>query len=112
VSASATFLGIERERWDDLDHTAVAAYCQGLADVGWQGPHEESRFAFAASSALRFWPGVVRLVIPTPLDEDAHRRAEALLGIPFDQIVDLWADFATWQARLAAEALTTAPQAP
>jgi hypothetical protein len=51
-------------------------------------------------------------VIATLLDEDAHRRAEAVLGIPFDHIVDLWADFATWQARLAAEALTTAPQTP
>lgn len=112
VSASATFLGIDRAQWDDLERTAVAAYGQGLADAGWHGSHEETRFGFAASSALRYWPGVVRLVIPTLLDEDAHRRAEAVLGIPFDQIVDLWADFATWQARLAAEALTTVAQAP
>jgi hypothetical protein len=112
VSASATFLGIERAHWDDLEQTAVAAYGQGLADAGWQGPHEQPRFGFAASSALRYWPGVVRLVIPTLLDADAHRRAEAVLGIPFDQIVDLWADFATWQARLAAEALTAAPPTP
>jgi hypothetical protein len=35
-----------------------------------------------------------------------------MLGIPFHEIVDLWADFAAWQARLAAEAMTTIPQAP
>jgi hypothetical protein len=29
-----------------------------------------------------------------------------MLGIPFDH-VDVWADFGAWQARLAAEALTT-----
>jgi hypothetical protein len=112
VSASATFLGIERALWDDLEQTAIAAYLHGLADAGWQGPLEQLRFGFAASSALRYWPGVVRLVLPTVLDEAAHRRAEALLGIPFDEIVDLWADFAVWQARLAAEALTKTPQAP
>jgi hypothetical protein len=112
VSASATFLGIERTQWDDLEATAMAAYQQGLADAGWRGPPEQPRFGFAASSALRYWPGVVRLVIPTLLDEAGHRRAEAMLGIPFHEIVDLWADFAAWQARLAAEAMTTIPQAP
>jgi hypothetical protein len=112
ISASAAFLGIDRGRWDDLERVAVDAYIQGLADVGWQAPPEQTRFGFAASSALRYWPGVVPLVIPTLIDEAAHRRAEAVLGIPFDQIVDLWADFAVWHARLAAEALTTVPHAP
>lgn len=107
VSASAAFLGIDRADWADVERAAVAAYCRGLADAGWHGPHEQPRLGFAASSALRYWPGVVRLVLPTLLDEGAHRRAEALLGIPFEEIVDLWADFAAWQARLAAEALTT-----
>ena len=51
-------------------------------------------------------------MIPTLIDEATHRRAEAVLGIPFDQIVDLWADFAVWHSRLAAEALTTVPHAP
>ena len=53
VSASATLLGIERAHRDDLEQTAVAAYGQGLADAGWQGPHEQVRFGFAAASALR-----------------------------------------------------------
>jgi hypothetical protein len=107
ISASAVFLGIDRARWDDLEQTALAAYTQGLADAGWHGPHEQPRLGFAASSALRYWPGVVRLVLPTLVDETAHHRTETMLGIPFDQIMDLWADFGAWQARLAAEVLTT-----
>ena len=112
VSASATFLGVGRAQWEELERTAMAAYGQGLADAGWRGPPEQARFGFAASSALRYWPGVVRLVISTLLDETAHPRAEAMLGMPFPEIVDLWADFAVWQARLAAEAMTTVTQAP
>lgn len=112
VSASATFLGIGRAQWEALERTATAAYGQGLAGAGWRGPPELPRFGFAASSALRYWPGVVRLVVPTLLDESAHPRVEAMLGMPFPEIVDLWADFAVWQARLAAEAMTTVPQAP
>ena len=112
ISASAVFLGIDRGRWDDLERSAVDAYRQGLADVGWQGPPEQPRFGFAASSALRYWPGVVRLVLPTLLDETAQRRVEAVLGIPFDQIVELWADFAAWHSRFAVEALATVPHAP
>jgi len=107
ICASATFLGIDRAQWDDLEQSAVGAYRQGLIDAGWHGPHEQPRLGFVASSALRYWPGVVRLVLPTLLDDAAHRRAEALLGIPFDEIVELWADFTAWQARLADEALAT-----
>lgn len=81
VSASATFLEVERPQWDDLEQTAMAAYFRAC-DAGWQGPYELPRFGFAASSALRYWPGVVPLVIPTLLDEAAQRRAEAVLGIP------------------------------
>jgi Phosphotransferase enzyme family len=112
VSASATFLGVGRAQWEELERTAMAAYGQGLADAGWRGPPELARFGFAASSALRYWPGVVRLVISTLLDEAAHSRVETMLGIPFPEIVDLWADFAAWQAQLAAEAMTTVPHAP
>ena len=63
------------------------------------------RFGYAASSALRYWPGVVRLVLPTLLDETAQRRTEDVLGTPFDQIIEVWADLPGWQARLAREAL-------
>jgi hypothetical protein len=77
----------------------------GLVDAGWHGPEEQVRFGFAASSALRYWPGVVRLVVPTLLDQTAQRRTEEVLGTPFDQIIEVWADLPRWQAQLAREAL-------
>lgn len=106
VTASAAFLAIERDRWDDLERMAGEAYQQGLHDVGWSGPFEEPRFGFAACSALRYGPGCVRLVLPALLDATAQAHAEGVLGIPFDAIVNLWAAGAIEQARLAAEALT------
>lgn len=106
VTASAAFLGIERERWEDLEQTAGNAYLQGLRDAGWDGPREQPHFGFAACSALRYGPGVVRLVLPALLDEAAHAHAQEMLGIPFDAIVDLWAGIAGEQARLAADAFT------
>jgi hypothetical protein len=106
VTASAAFLSIERTRWNDLERTAGEAYLQGLRDAGWDGPCEQPRFGFAACSALRYGPGVVRLVLPTLLDETAQADAERLLGIPFDAIVNLWAAVAAEQVRLAAEAFT------
>jgi hypothetical protein len=104
VTASAAFRCVERTQWLDLERTAAEGYLQGLRDVGWDGPGEQPRFAFAASSALRYGPGAVRLVLPTLLDETAQVHAERLLGIPFDAIVDLWASVAAAQARLAEKA--------
>ena len=109
VTGSAAFLAIDRTQWEALEHAAVDAYCQGLVDAGWHGPEEQVRFSFAASSALRYWPGVVRLVVPTLLDETAQRRTEDVLGTPFDQIIEVWADLPGWQAQLAREALTMVP---
>jgi Phosphotransferase enzyme family len=109
VTASAAFLAVERERWDDLEETVGNGYLQGLRDAGWNGPPALPRFGFAASSALRYGPGVVRLVLPTLLDETAHAHTEALLGIPFDTIVDLWADVNAKQMQLADEAFTLLP---
>ena len=105
VTGSAAFLGIACAQWVALEHAAVDAYCQGLVDAGWHDPEEQVRFGYAASSALRYWPGVVRLVLPTLLDETAQRRTEDVLGTPFDQIIEVWTDLPGWQARLAHEAL-------
>src|SRR5919109_2170056 len=106
VTASAAFLSVERERWHDLERTAGEAYLQGLGDAGWDGPCEQPRFGFAACSALRYGPGVVRLVLPALLDDSRQADAEQVLGIPFDAIVNLWAAVAAEQARLAAKAFT------
>jgi Phosphotransferase enzyme family len=106
VTASAAFLAVERGDWTVLERTALDAYRQGLVDAGWDGPPEHPQFGFVASSALRYGPGVVRLMLPTLLDEAAHRRTEQVLGIPFDDIVDLWAAVAANQAQLATQAFS------
>jgi hypothetical protein len=104
VSASVAFLGVARDRWRDLEQTAVEAYLRGLQDAGWRGATDQPRFGFAASSALRYGPGCVRLVLPALLDETAQPRVELVLGIPFDQVVQLWAAVCLEQVRLADDA--------
>jgi Phosphotransferase enzyme family len=111
VSASATFLGVERAHWDDLEQTAMAAYRQGLADAGWQGGIGQPRFGFAASSRRGTGPASCGSCFPrcsTRPRTAGRRRCSAFPSTRSD----LWSDFAVWQARLAAEALTTVPQAP
>jgi hypothetical protein len=61
-------------------------------------------FGFAASSALRYGLGCVRLVLPAMLDETAQHDVELVLNIPFDQVLQLWAAVCLEQARLADDA--------
>jgi hypothetical protein len=104
VTASVAFLGVARDRWRDLEQTAVEAYLRGLHGAGWRGGSDMPLFGFAASSALRYGPGCVRLVLPALLDETAQPRVELVLGIPFDQVLELWAAVCLEQARLADDA--------
>jgi hypothetical protein len=106
VTASVAFLGVTRDRWRDLEQTAVEAYLHGLRDSGWRGASDQPRFAFAASSALRYGPGCVRLVLPALLDESAQPGVEIVLGIPFHQVLELWAAVCLEQVRLADDAFT------
>jgi hypothetical protein len=104
VTASVAFLGVAHNRWRDLEQTAIEAYLRGLQDVGWRGTPDQPRYGFAASSALRYGPGCVRLVLPVLLDETMHPRVELVLGIPFDQVLELWASVCHEQVRLADDA--------
>ena len=106
MTASVAFRGVARDRWRDLEQTAVEAYLRGLQDSGWRGAPDQPRFGFAASSALRYGPGCVRLVLPALLDETAQPGVELLLGIPFHQVLELWAAICLEQARLADDAFT------
>jgi hypothetical protein len=104
VTASVAFLGVAHDRWRDLEWIAVEAYLRGLQDVGWCGTSDQARFGFAASSALRYGPGCVRLVLPALLEETAQPHVELVLGIPFDQVLQLWAAVCLEQVRLADDA--------
>ena len=72
VTASVAFLGVARDCWRDLEQTAVEAHLRGLEEAVWRGAPDQPRFGFAASSALRYGPGCVRLVLPALLDETAQ----------------------------------------
>ena len=101
MTASVAFRGVARDRWRDLEQTAVEAYLRGLQDAGWRGASDQLRFGFAASSALRYGPGCVRLVLPALLDETAQPHVELVLGISFDKVLQLWAVVCLEQVRLA-----------
>ena len=104
MTASVAFLGVARDRWRDLEQTVVEAYLRGLQDAGWRVASDQLRFGFAASSALRYGPGCVRLILPALLDETAQPHVELVLGIPFNQVLQLWAAVCLEQVRLAEEA--------
>jgi hypothetical protein len=69
----------------------VSAYLLGLRDAGWRGRPDDVRLAYAATSALRYGPGTVRLVLPTLLNSSRHARAAETIGMPFDSVVEHWA---------------------
>jgi hypothetical protein len=46
------------------------------------------------------------LVLPALLDETAQPHVEIVLGIPFDQVLRLWAAVCLEQLRLADDAFT------
>jgi hypothetical protein len=106
VTASVAFLAVARDRWRDLEQTAAEAYLHGLHDVGWRGAPDHPRFGFAASSALRYGPGCVRLVLPALLDETLRPGVELILGIPFHRVLEVWAAVCLEQVRLADDAFT------
>jgi hypothetical protein len=106
VTASVAFLAVARDRWRDLEQTAAEAYLHGLQDVGWRGAPDHPRFGFAASSALRYGPGCVRLVLPALLDETLRPGVELILGIPFHRVLEVWAAVCLEQVRLADDAFT------
>lgn len=91
VSATLAFREIDRERRPELERIVFTSYVAGLRDAGWHGPEEQVWFGFAATSALRYGPGTVRLVLPVLLDEADRDRVLGVLGIPFDQVLDHWA---------------------
>jgi len=90
---SATFAFAEVAPGDRamLEDAAVSAYLQGLADTGWRGVSDEVWLAYTATSALRYGPGTVRIVLPTLLDDPLHDHVAEVLGMPFDAVLDHWA---------------------
>jgi hypothetical protein len=75
----------------ELEGVALTAYLDGLRDAGWHGPDEQVYFAYARTSALRYGPGTVRLVLPALLEPELRNGVAEPLGRPFDAVVEHWA---------------------
>jgi hypothetical protein len=100
----------------ELDDVAFRGYLDGLADVGWTGKRDEVRFVYATAAALRYLVGVTGFVL-CDTDDRGHFvagegwadrtnqiEAEAMLGRPFDDLVDHLAGVFEWVASLGDEA--------
>ena len=91
VSATAAFAEVGADDRSTLEHAAVSAYLEGLRDTGWRGSADHVWLGYTATSALRYGPGTVRLVLPTLLDPSLHAHVAEVLGMPFDAVLDHWA---------------------
>jgi hypothetical protein len=92
IQASIEFFEVEGIPTQELEEAAFQGYLNGLTDAGWRGDPRVVRFGYAASTALRYGVGTVRLVLPTLLDERLHARVEQLLGCPMEEVLEKWAE--------------------
>ena len=92
IQASIEFFEAEDIRAQELEEAAFHGYLDGLTDAGWRGDARVVRFGYAASTALRYGVGTVRLVLPVLLDERLHARVEQLLGRPKEEVFERWAE--------------------
>ena len=74
--------------------------CRTRADVARRIRRVRLRSLLSAPLRTR----CVRLVLPALLDETAQPHVELVLGIPFDQVLQLWAALCLEQVRLADDA--------
>jgi len=111
----------EADTLPQLDDVAFRGYLEGLADVGWQGKRDDVRFVYATAAALRYLVGVTGFIL---CDTDDRGRfvagdgwadpsnqidAEAILGRPFDDIVEHLAGVFRWLVTLGDEAFQLKP---
>jgi hypothetical protein len=92
IQASIEFFEAEDILAQELEEAAFQGYLDGLTDAGWRGDPRVVRFGYAASTALRYGVGTVRLVLPILLDEGLHARVEQLLGRPKEEVFERWAE--------------------
>jgi len=91
VSATVAFAEVDPVERSAFEEAAVSGYLTGLREVGWQGVVDDVWLGYAATSALRYGPGTVRLVLPCLLDRSLQAHAAEVLGMPFDAVVAHWA---------------------
>jgi hypothetical protein len=91
ISATVAFAEVDLVERPAFEDAAVSGYLAGLHEVGWQGAADDVWLGYAATSALRYGPGTVRLVLPCLLDRSLQAHAAEVLDMPFDAVVAHWA---------------------
>jgi hypothetical protein len=104
ISATSALAEVSPDDRDALEHAAVSAYLAGLRDTGWRGSADHVWFGYTATSALRYGPGTVRLVLPVLLDASLHDHVAEVLSMPFDAVLDHWAGVIRADTQLYARA--------
>ena len=82
VSATLTFREVGSEQRPELERVVLASYTDGLRAAGWDGPEDQVRYGYAATSALRYGPGTVADRAPGAARSRAPRRHGRALRHP------------------------------
>jgi hypothetical protein len=104
VSASVAFAEVDPVERPAFEDAAVSGYLAGLREAGWHGAADDVWLGYAATSALRYGPGTVRLVLPCLLDRSLQAHAAEVLDMPFDAVVVHWAAVIRADVNLHAQA--------
>jgi hypothetical protein len=103
--ATVTFFEFDLMAGRELEEQVFEGYLRGLRESGWEGDPREVRLAYACAGALRFSLGVLRLILPTTLDEKLQPLAEQFWGRPFYELCECWGILTSrYTLRLADEA--------
>jgi Phosphotransferase enzyme family len=93
----------------DLDAACFAGYVMGLREAGWAGEERLVRLGFTAAAALHNTIGLLAPVLPMVTDPTLRSAVEDMLGRPFAEVVEGWADLWPFQFELADEARAMLP---
>jgi hypothetical protein len=87
----------------ELDEIVFEGYLEGLRDAGWRGDPREARLGLTAE-----WPLTGLIILPWGLstlpDESRYAEVEQMLGFPFAEWVDHWAETMRLSLQRAREA--------
>jgi hypothetical protein len=104
VSATVAFAEVDPVERPAFEDAAVSGYLAGLGEAGWYGAADDVWLGYAATSALRYGPGTVRLVLPCLSDRSLQAHAAEVLDMPFDAVVAHWAAVIRADVKLYARA--------
>jgi hypothetical protein len=93
----------------DLDAVCFAGYVAGLREAGWTGEERLVRLGFTAAAALHNTIGLLAPVLPMVTDPTLRSAVEDMLGRPFAEVLEGWADLWPFQFELADEARALLP---